>query len=230
MNASVGRQLLVLILGVTASLLSGCADLPAWVPFQGPRTDEVPGVVTPAAKITQLKKLSAEAAKTDAQAKHRVVEQLVAAIRTETDAMIRGEIIRTLGDYPDPAADGVLKAALNDPDTDVRIAACESWGKRGGAEAVDLLAPLLASDVNRDVRLASARALGKIKDQRAVAALGDALTDSDPSMQYRAVLSLKELTGQDLGNNVDRWRQYVKEGHPVQSQPTSIAERLKNIF
>jgi len=230
MNASVGRQLLAFALGIMALLASGCADLPAWVPFQGPRSDDVPGVVTPAAKITQLKKLSSEAPQADAQAKHRVAEQLVGAIRTETDAMIRAEIIRTLGDYPDPVADGVLRAALNDPDTDVRIAACEAWGKHGGAEAADLLAPILTSDMNRDVRLASARALGKIKDQRALAALGDALTDSDPSMQYRAVLSLKELTGQDLGNNVDRWRQYVKEGHPLQSQPTSVADRLKNIF
>ena len=89
---------------------------------------------------------------------------------------------------------------------------------------------MLTSDVSHDVRLASARALGKIKDQRAVAALGDALADSDPAMQYRAVLSLKEITGQDLGNNVDRWRQYVKEGHPLQAQPTSMADRLKRIF
>ena len=204
--------------------------MPAWVPFQGARSDDLPGVVTPAAKIAQLKKMSSEAAKSDQETRHQVVGQLVTAIRSETDSLIRAEIIRTLGDYPDPAADPVLKAAINDPDADVRIAACEAWGKRGNAQAAELLVPVLSSDVSQDVRLAAARALGKIKDPRAVAALGEALTDSDPAMQYRAVLSLKQVTGQDLGNNVDRWRQYVKEGHPIPAQPTSMAERLKRMF
>ncbi len=190
----------------------------------------MPGVVTPSAKITRLKKMSSEAAKTDQETGHHVVQQLITAIRIETDALIRAEIIRTLGDYPDPASDPVLKAALSDPDADVRIAACEAWGKRGNAQAAELLAPMLSSDVSPDVRLASARALGKIKDQKAVTALGDALADPDPAMQYRAVLSLKEITGQDLGNNVDSWRQYVKDGHPLQAQPTSMADRLKKIF
>ncbi len=230
MNVATGKRIRTIVLGILALLLPGCADMPAWVPFQGARSDDLPGVVTPAAKIAQLKKMSSEAAKTDQETRHRVVGQLVAAIRSETDPLIRAEIIRTLGDYPDPAADPVLKAALNDPDADVRIAACEAWGKCGNAQAAELLAPILSTDVSQDVRLAAARALGKIKDPQAVAALGDALTDSDPAMQYRAVLSLKEITGQDLGNNVERWRQYVKEGHPLQAQPTSMAERMRKIF
>ena len=230
MNSDSGRQIRTLALGILALLLPGCADMPAWVPFQGPRSDDVPGVVTPAAKIAQLKNLSSEAAKSDQDSRHRVVGQLVAAIRSETDSLIRAEIIRTLGDYPDSAADPVLKAAINDPDADVRIAACEAWGKRGNAQAAELLVPVLSSDVSQDVRLAAARALGKIKDPQAVAALGEALTDSNPAMQYRAVLSLKQVTGQDLGNNVDRWRQYVKEEHPIPAQPTSMAERLKRMF
>jgi HEAT repeat protein len=230
MNSTTGRQIWTFAFGILALLLPGCADLPAWVPFQGARSDDVPGVVTPAAKIAQLKSLSSEAAKSDQDSRHRVVGQLVTSIRSETDSLIRAEIIRTLGDYPDPAADPVLKAAINDPDADVRIAACEAWGKRGDAQAAELLAPILSSDVSTDVRLAAARALGKIKDPRAVAALGEALTDSNPAMQYRAVLSLKQVTGQDLGNNVDRWRQYVKEEHPLPTQPTSMADRLKKLF
>lgn len=188
------------------------------------------GVVTPAEKIAQLKKLASEATKSDQQTRHRVVEKLVTGIRSETDSLIRAETIRTLGNYPDPVADPVLKAALNDPDADVRIAACEAWGKRGDAQAAGLLAPMLSSDVNQDVRLAAARALGKIKDPQALTALGDALTDSDPAMQYRAVLSLKENTGQDLGNNVDRWRQYVQEKHPQPTQPSSMADRTNKVF
>jgi HEAT repeat protein len=230
MNDATGRRIRTIVLGFFGLSLAGCADMPAWVPFQGPRTDHVQGVITPAEKVAQLKKLASEAAKSDQQTRHKVVEQLVAGIRSETDSLIRAETIRTLGDYPDPSADAVLKAALNDPDADVRIAACETWGKRGDAQAAGLLAPMLSSDVNQDVRLAAARALGKIKDPQAISALGEALTDSDPAMQYRAVLSLKENTGQDLGNNVDRWRQYVQEKHSQPTQPSSMADRMKQIF
>jgi HEAT repeat protein len=227
---TLGRRIVTLLVGLLPLLATGCADLPAWVPFQGSRSDTLPGVVTPAEKITQLKKLSAQAGNSDLQTKKHVVEQLVTSIRTETDSLVRAEIIRTLGDYPDPSADSVLKAALNDPDVDVRIAACDAWGKRADAQAAAMLASVLSGDVNQDVRLAAARALGNNKDPQAIAALGEALADSNPAMQYRAVLSLKESTGQDLGNNVESWRQYVKQQHPQPSQPASIAERVKDIF
>ncbi len=161
MNSDSGRQIWTLALGILALLLPGCADMPAWVPFQGARSDDLPGVVTPAAKIAQLKNLSSEAAKSDQDSRHRVVGQLVAAIRSETDSLIRAEIIRTLGDYPDPAADPVLKAAINDPDADVRIAACEAWGKRGNAQAAELLVPVLSSDVSHGCPAGRRPSLGK---------------------------------------------------------------------
>ena len=56
-------------------------------------------------------------------------------------------------------------------------------------------------------------------------ALGEALADADPAMQYRAVLSLKQATGKDLGNSVDRWQQYVKGEQPA-SRPRRWAERI----
>jgi HEAT repeat protein len=226
MNIFVGGRFCILAFGFLSLLLSGCADLPSWVPFQGPTSDSVPGVVSPARKIARLKKLASQAPQSDPATKQRVARQLVDAVRKETDPLIRAEIIRTLGEYSDPAADGILKAAVNDPDADVRMAACEAWGKRGDAQAAGLLASVLSGDLNKDVRLAAARALGKTKDQQAIAALGEALVDSDPAMQYRAVLSLKEITGADLGNNVDRWRQYVQQEHPQPAQQSSLAERF----
>ena len=221
---------MTILLGIFALLLPGCAEIPSWVPFQGQKSDSLPGVITPAQKISQLKKLTAKAAESDLQTKHLVARQLVGAIRTEADPLIRAEIIRTLGEYPDPCAEGILKAALSDPDSDVRIAACDALSKHGDAQAAELLASVLSGDVNQDVRLAAARALGKTKQQRAIVALGEALVDSDPAMQYRAVLSLKEITGQDLGNNVDRWRQYVQQEHPLPEKPTSLAEKAKKLF
>jgi HEAT repeat protein len=226
-----GRRIMLVIFCLAAGSLAGCADLdilPSWVPFQGPASDQLPGVKTPAERISDLQKLSEGAAKSTAEEKKQISEQLAASIRTEKDPLIRLEIIRALGGYPGPAADAILKAALADADIQVRVAACEAWGKHGGSEAVTLLAEALRSDVNADVRLAAAKALGETKSPQSVSALGDALADSDPAMQYRAVLSLKKVTGKDLGDDVERWRQYVKGGPP--EQPPTFAERVRNWF
>jgi HEAT repeat protein len=90
-----------------------------------------------------------------------------------------------------------------------------------------LLAGALSGDVDADVRLAAAKALGETKGPEAAKALGEALNDADPAMQYRAVLSLKKVTGKDLGNDVNRWQQYVK-GEPA--PPPTLAERFWQLF
>jgi HEAT repeat protein len=224
------RQILLLLCGVAVLTTGGCADmdiLPTWVPFQGQVSDKLPGVVTPAERIAELRKLSEKAATGSPEERARISQQLVAAIRVEQDPLIRVEIIRALGRYPDPQGEAILKAALADTDTHVRIAACDAWGKHGDAQAVALLSETLRSDVDADVRLAAARALGETKSPEAVAALGEALSDADPAMQYRAVLSLQKVTGKDLGNDVSRWQRYVK-GERV--EPPSLSERIRNWF
>ena len=134
------------------------------------------------------------------------------AIRNQSDPLIRTEIIHTLGSYPDPAGDPILEKALNDPDVDVAYAACESLGKRRPASGF-ALGP--AFERRHEPGRAAGRRPRPGQNQGSAidSCLGDALlvSDSDPAMQYRAVLSLKEATGKDLGNDVDRWRQYVKE-------------------
>ncbi|MCC6124123.1 MAG: HEAT repeat domain-containing protein [Pirellulales bacterium] len=214
--------------------LSGCAEMPSWIPFQGQTTDTLPGVVTPAQKIAQLKKLRLEAPENNAEFKRQAVAYLTKSIAAEPDPLIRSEIIKTLAEYPLPEAEPVLRAALEypkpDPDAEVRIAACDAWGKRPGPAAAEVLAEVLKNDGELDVRLAAARGLGQTKEQRAIAALGDVLADSDPAMQRRAVLSLQNITEQDLGNNVERWQKFVKEENPRPAQPVSIAEKIKKMF
>jgi HEAT repeat protein len=231
MEGASSRRVLIVLCGLVAVTATGCADLdifPSWMPFQGPVSDKLPGVVTPAERITELRKLSEKAGSSSAEEKQRVSQQLAAAIRTEKDPLIRIEIIRTLGRYPSPAADLILKAALSDGDTHVRVTACEAWGRRADAAAVKLLAEALRSDVDSDVRLAAAKALGESKNKDAVAPLGDALNDTDPAMQYRAVLSLQQATGKDLGGDVVRWQKYVK-GEMAEPTP-SLAEQIHRWF
>ena len=141
--------------------------------------------------------------------------------------MVRSEILRALAAYGGPAAEPVLRVAVNDPDADVRVVACGLWGKRGDAEAAKLLGGVLNSDIDKDVRMAAARALGQSHDPAAVAALGTALEDADPAMQNRAMIALRQVSGQNLGNDVDRWRQYVKNGTIKPAESPSFAERLR---
>jgi HEAT repeat protein len=230
MQIARGRRFWLTFCGLAALTAAGCADLdilPSWMPFQGPASDQLPGVVAPAERIAELRKLSEKAAQASSEEKQRVSDQLATSIRTEKDPLIRLEIIRTLGRYPGASADPILKAALSDADAHVRVAACDAWGKRNDAQAVQLLAGALSGDVDADVRLAAAKALGETKGPEAAKALGEALSDADPAMQYRAVLSLKKVTGKDLGNDVNRWQQYV-QGEPA--PPPTLAERFWQLF
>jgi HEAT repeat protein len=115
---------------------------------------------------------------------------------------------------------------VNDPEPDVRVVVCAEWGKRGDAEAAAVLSGVLSSDIDKDVRMAAARGLGSTHDPVAITALGGALDDTDPAMQRRAVLSLKDVSGQDLGNDVDRWRVAVKSGSLKPGDSQSLAERF----
>jgi len=220
-----------MLCGLAAATAVGCAEmdvLPSWMPFQEPASDRMAGVIPPAERIAELREHSANAAQRSPEERLKVSERLARSIRKEEDPLIRVEIIRALGSYPGPTADAILKAALIDVDAQVRIAACEGWGRRGDAEAIKLLSESLRGDIDADVRLAAAKALGETRNPAAVEALGEALWDSDPAMQYRAVLSLQKATGKDLGNDVYRWQQYVKGEIP--EPPPTLAERLRRLF
>jgi len=49
-------------------------------------------------------------------------------------------------------------------------------------------------------------------------------------MQYLAVSSLRKVSDQDFGNDVNQWRQYVKGETPTPSKPVSIVERIRQMF
>jgi HEAT repeat protein len=193
-------------------------------------------------RIRMIQEEGKYAAKGDSQAKEKVAARLAEEIRTEQDPLVRIQIIRTLAAIPNETAAAVLNGGMKDPDTDVRVAVCDGWGNRaavvqrtsGGTPAAPheaelaarLLAEALTSDTNVDVRLAAARSLGKVKnDPRAIGALGLALKDADPALQFRAVASLKEVSNKDFGNDIEKWQQYVDSVAPSSQQPSVVAGR-----
>jgi HEAT repeat protein len=179
--------------------------------------------------MEELTALAQRASKSTPVEQEKVAADLARRIQREKDPLIRQQIIRTLASYPTPMSGAVLEAALGDEHADVRIAACHAWGQRKGDEAVKQLTRVISSDTNIDVRLAATRALGETRESAAIAPLAEALVDADPAMQYRAVESLKNVTGEDYGNDVNAWRQYAQSGKAT-AAPVSIAERMRKLF
>lgn len=155
--------------------------------------------------------------------------ELMRQVLEEHDPRVRAEMVTTAAGFDTPAAVAICKGALQDPDERVRTTACEVWGTRGGAEAVQLLAQRFQSDDALDVRLRALRMLGKLEDKEAIPVLARALEDPDPAVQYRAVAALKQVSGRDLGNDVNAWRAWAADPAADRNE-WSIAEQLRKVF
>jgi HEAT repeat protein len=216
------------VLAALLSLTAGCKA--GWWPPGGKISDTVPGITPPRERIAELRKLAKQAAASGAGGREQIAAQVAASYFKEPDPLVRLEIIRVLGACPGATAESTLREAAKDKDADVRVAVCRSFGKHRGATASEVLRERLAGDSDVDVRLTAAEALGGIRDPASVTALAAALDDRDPAMQYQAVQSLRRVAPTDLGNDVDRWRQYVKDGSIAPAKPFSLAETVRSLF
>jgi HEAT repeat protein len=196
----------------------------------GKVSDTVPGVTPPREEIAALRQLVKQAGKMKPAEGERIAGEVAAKYPRESDPLVRLEIVRTLAVLPGAAAEATLREAAKDSDADVRVAVCHALGKRKGAVASEVLRERLAGDTDLDVRLAAAKSLGEIRDPASVAALGTALQDRDPAMQYQAVCSLRKVAPSDLGNDVERWRQYVKDGSVAPAKSLPLAEQFRGLF
>ena len=234
MRGCSGKSLWAWCLCLLAAGASGCAQQQAarqWYdPFGLFAKKEEPAVKvkTSAERIKILRELAKNAPKMSPSEQQRAAEEIADALRFghEDDILVRAQMLRTIANFPTPAADKILTGGLQDPDRDVRVACCEAWGQRGGDEAVRLMAQTLGSDTDVDVRLAAARSLGQLKDPKGVQALGAALDDLNPAIQYRAIESLRKISGKSYSDIKD-WRQFA-QGRPPEEP--SLAARLKSWF
>jgi hypothetical protein len=208
--------------GMVSTLLllavSGCAGGPPVSPvswasltsFWG--DDDVQlSLVTPAERVAKLQEISQNAPGMDDQAKVQRVAELATELPNEADPLVREQIVRTLAALSMPQSISALRMALSDSAPTVRVAACRALGQIPAPEAQAALLEALNSDTDIDVRLAVA------------------LDDRDPALQYRAMQTLSEVTGQSLGNSVAAWRQYVQGGNVTPGEPASVAQRLRNL-
>lgn len=198
-----------------------------WKKKEPPPEDTGPTIATPQDRINKLHQMAKSVPERGPAQLEGESQDLAQVLRKEEDPLMRAEILRTLAVYHTEIATKMLTSGLKDTDRDVRVACCEAWGKRKGHDATRLLSEMLTSDTDIDVRMAAARALGETGDPTATAALGLALENPDPAMQYRAVQSLRKITGKDYGDSVAVWRDYLKGNSPPEP---SLTSRIKNWF
>jgi HEAT repeat protein len=224
---AVGMPLALWIL-FTTPLVAGCAG---WAPWKNNEKSARNAELYGPTANQRIKTLEDEAKIAKAASQERQIEftqDLSRKVLEEHDARVRAEIVAVAAGFDTASAIAVCKGALQDPDERVRTKACEVWKQRGGEEAVQLLANCYRTDRELDVRLRALRMLGELEDKTAIPVLAQALEDPDPAVQYRAVASLKQVSGRDLGDDVNKWREWAAD--PEAKQPWSIAESFRKLF
>lgn len=126
------------------------------------------------------------------------------AIVCATVPQYAGEV---LGQAKESGKADRLIADLKDPSWQTRWYAAEALGEAKEPRAVE---PLIAAlkDENVYVKVMAAWALGKIKDRRAVEPLIAALGDKIKDVRKEAALALKEITGEDFGQEPAKWQEW----------------------
>ncbi len=221
-----GAWLMMLAWSAAGCSIAPYSVWPYW-PFEPP---ERTTLATPAKRISRLESIAENASRASLEERQRMAGELLNQIRTEQDAAVRTQIVRTMATLDCPAVQPALREGLRDPAVTVRVACCDALGHQAGPDAVEPLSRALSYETEIDVKLAAARALSRCRDPRAVGALGAALESSDPALQYRAMQSLKTLTGEDFGNDASAWRQYVQTGPTLAQPPPSLADRARRLF
>jgi len=218
-----------LLPGAFCLLLGGCAgsELAAWNPYYRSewKKDEEHGP-TFHAQLAELRAIRKNPDGMPPNEQANITQLLTNIVEDSPNAILRAEAALTLAALPTAEAIPALRSAAADEDPEVRIAACRAFGRRGGSDALDALTTAVRNDTDLDVRIAAAGELKRFSDQQSVQALAVALNDKDPALQHQAVQSLKKATGQNYGDSVPAWRDFVEGRTPTAPESPSIAERL----
>jgi len=161
-------------------------------------------------KRRKLKQIAADAPKLSPEESDLVANELAQVLKNERTLIVRIETARTLGKVKGQLADSVLADAVDDEELEVRIAAVQAWKHRDQAQALPILQEVITSDTNDDVRREAIRSLAEFRGPQVVQTLEGVLGDKDPATQYRAIETLRKVTGQKLGFNVVEWRNYLQ--------------------
>ena len=130
------------------------------------------------------------------------------------ELLVREQATRVLGAYQDAAALAPLaRAARTETSARVQIALAEALARLEEPDAVAPLAELYGRAADHRAALACVQALASYGRPAAAHLLG-ALAAESKNVREAAAHELKELCGQDFGQDAQRWRTYL-EAHPA---------------
>lgn len=160
------------------------------------------------------------------QASHALA--LSAQIKQEQVPVMRREMVRTLAAFDAKEAETGLETALSDADVDIRVVACQALAKRKSEKAFDLLLTTVRSDMESDVRVAALRGLGNFSGKVVFEELTKALVDRDPAIQFAGIQGLRQMTGEDWGEDPETWIAWTKGESPevIYDGSESLADSL----
>ncbi len=214
-------------------LLSGCAvDSPFLAKFPGfsARSDQIPGLMPARERLEIIRKKGEYGKKATDQEKSILIAQLMLEYETAPSHHLKREAVDALGKISHPDQFTCLKEVLADSDPQIRISALEAIGQEmyrdGREQLVPLFIDIAKTDTDKDVRVLAMQRLGKIgknlwadakqdgysaahKSQIFVT-LANALEDKQTIIRYEAMQQLKQMTGMDYGNDINRWLEYVQ--------------------
>lgn len=137
------------------------------------------------------------------------------ALDTQTSPWLRRGAVSALGTLHDPLVTSFLaRAALDDPDPDVRAQACQALGESGQSNAIDPLSRVLNGEHEAAPIAAACRAVGKLGFHQLIQQLIDKLRTSDHRIRNAAREALETLapdrTG--YGENPELWQRWHNGG------------------
>jgi len=179
----------------------------------GPQAgDAIPALI----QTLRDKDVSMDAASALGEIGPQAIPALVEAVDDRDAQVRRGAILALgfIGPEAKEAAPLIIQALEGDAEWLVRSGAANAlgWIKPDASEAVPALVQAL-EDESEYVRSAAADALGEFGAQArdAIPALIEALGDEYSGLRSSAARALRDVSGQDLGEDRDRWQQWWEQ-------------------
>jgi len=128
----------------------------------------------------------------------------------DPDADLRHFALERLCFLEDPRTAAVLRAAVKDPHAPTRAAVIAALFEMKDPQGIDLLLDGL-KDPELVVRAFAASRLKNQRDPRTIDPLIVALSDPDDAVRRYAAEALTAISGQDFGQDAERWRRWHSE-------------------